>query len=60
VEVIRMKKWMFYLMMLARDRRADFAQYALLMALIVVVAVGVLTGLGQDITSTLNSVRSAF
>ncbi len=55
-----MKKWMFYLMMLARDRRADFAQYALLMALIVVVAVGVLTGLGQDITSTLNSVRSAF
>ncbi len=25
-----MKRWMLYLMTLARDRRADFAQYALL------------------------------
>jgi Flp pilus assembly pilin Flp len=41
------------------DERGDFAQVALFLALVVIVAIGALTGLGTTITDTLTQVSKA-
>jgi len=55
-----MRSWFYYhVSRLAHDTEGDFAQFALILALVVVVAVSALGGLGADITGMIDTVAKS-
>ena len=55
-----MTKWFVKLMVFLQDEEgADLAEYGLILALIAVVAITALSGLGQKIANTLSQVAAA-